>query len=523
MIPTTHPVRVVNQVVDLLNIDTLLTDYKGGGTSSFHPRLMLKVLVYAYLNNIYSSRKIARLLEENIHYMWLSGESRPDFRTINYFRGKRLMGKFEDIFRQVVELLHEEGFVSLQVQYIDGTKLESASNRYTFVWKGSVEKHDQRLRNKVDAVLQQIEAEIRNEEEEESVTTATPELSTEAFMERVARISRKVKERNSITKAQQKALDQVITEALPKLETYEHHLLQMGERNSYSKTDPDATFMRMKEDHMRNGQLKPAYNVQISTENQFITHYGIYQRPGDTATLIPYLESFKKIYGTQSEAVVADAGYGSEQNYEYLLNHQITPFVKYSYFHLEQKRKYKNNPFLPQNLYYNRDGDYLVCPMGQHMEFKRKSVRTTDLGYRYTVSIYQAKRCEGCSLRGMCHQGKGNRMIEINHQLNEYKKYVRNLLNSEEGLYHRSQRPVEPEAVFGQIKHNNLFNRFRLRSVVKVNIEFGLIAMAHNLKKMVMKGNITTQILENRVKSTNIDSSFYFWKQKTLQIGPMAA
>ena len=523
MIPVTHPVRVVNQVVDLLNIESLLTDYKGGGASSFHPRLMLKVLIYAYLNNIYSSRKIARQLEENIHYMWLSGDSRPDFRTINYFRGKRLAGKFEDIFRQVVELLHEGGFVSLEVQYIDGTKLESASNRYTFVWKGSVEKCDQRLRKKVDAVLQQVETEIRKEDEEESVTTATPELSTESFKERVAQISRKVKERNGIAKEQQKALEQVVTEALPKLETYEHHLQQMGERNSYSKTDPDATFMRMKEDHMRNGQLKPAYNVQISTENQFITHYGIYQRPGDTTTLIPHLESFRKIYGVQSEAIVADAGYGSEQNYEYLLNHHITPFVKYSYFHLEQKRKCKNNPFLPQNLYYNKEGDYLVCPMGQRMEFKRKNVRTTDLGYRYIVSIYQAKRCEGCSLRGMCHQGKGNRTIELNHQLNEYKQYVKKLLNSEEGLYHRSQRPVEPEAVFGQIKNNSLFNRFRLRSTDKVNIEFGLVALAHNLKKMAIKGKVNTKIVQNREMSIPIYRPFCFRKQRTLEVGLMAA
>jgi hypothetical protein len=297
----------------------------------------------------------------------------------------------------------------------------------------------------------------------------------------------------------------------------------MGERNSYSKTDPDATFMRMKEDHMRNGQLKPAYNVQISTENQFITHYGIYQRPGDTATLIPHLESFRKMYGTQSEAVVADAGYGSEHNYEYFLNHGITPFVKYSYFHLEQKRKYKNNPFLPQNLYYNKDGDYLVCPMGQHMEFTGKSVRTTDLGYRSTVSIYQAKRCEGCPLRGMCHQGKGNRKIEINHQLNEYKQYVRTLLNSEEGLYHRSQRPVEPEAVFGQIKHNSLFNRFRLRSIVKVNTEFGLVAMAHNLKKMAINGRINTKITQNREMSIKIDQHFSLWHRRIIKVATTAA
>lgn len=139
LIPATHPVRVLNSIVDRLDVSQVLASYKGGGNSCFHPRMMLKVLIYAYLNNIYSSRKIERQLQEHLHYMWLSGGARPDFRTINYFRGKRLKDSFDGIFTQVVELLHSEGFVSLEVQYIDGTKIESASNKYTFVWRGSIE------------------------------------------------------------------------------------------------------------------------------------------------------------------------------------------------------------------------------------------------------------------------------------------------------------------------------------------------------------------------------------------------
>lgn len=157
LIPLTHSVRVVNAMIDRLDVDAILRTYRGGGNSCFHPRQMLKILVYAYLNNIYSSRRIAQQLSENIHYMWLSGGAKPDFRTINYFRGKRLKGTFEELFRQVVELLHKEGFVSLEVQYIDGTKIESAANKYSFVWRGSVEKHDKRLREKTDAVLREIE------------------------------------------------------------------------------------------------------------------------------------------------------------------------------------------------------------------------------------------------------------------------------------------------------------------------------------------------------------------------------
>ena len=178
LIPLTHSVRVVNAIIDRLDVDDILHTYRGGGNSCFHPRQMLKILVYAYLNNIYSSRRIAQQLSENIHYMWLSGGAKPDFRTINYFRGKRLKGIFDDLFRQVVELLHKEGFVSLEVQYIDGTKLESAANKYGFVWRGSVEKYDKRLREKTDAVLREIE-QVICEENREPDTEQT--LSSEEF------------------------------------------------------------------------------------------------------------------------------------------------------------------------------------------------------------------------------------------------------------------------------------------------------------------------------------------------------
>lgn len=189
LIPATHPVRIVNTVIDALNVDHLLSSYRGGGDSCFHPRQMLKILIYAYLNNIYSSRRIEQCLDENIHYMWLGGGIKPDHRTINYFRGKRLNGSFDTLFTQIVELLHREGFVSLQVQYIDGTKIESAANKYSFVWRGSVEKYDARLRAKTDAVLREIEKTI---DAENCDTTEDKTLSTKEFSSRVERIKERM-------------------------------------------------------------------------------------------------------------------------------------------------------------------------------------------------------------------------------------------------------------------------------------------------------------------------------------------
>ena len=474
------PVRLVNMVVDDLDLTSLINTYKGGGTTSFCPRMMLKVLFYAYMRNIYSCRKIEAALLENIHFMWLSGKQFPDFRTINDFRGKRLKGQITSIFRNIVLMLMESGYVSLDVQYIDGTKIESASNRYTFVWRKSVEKNKLKLEAKVNNILHQIDKGIQ-EDNNAALETPTP-IDCNLIRDKVKLINEKEK----LSKEDKKSIKE-LEKHQAKLEEYQKHLDILGDRNSYSKTDPEATFMRMKEDHMGNGQLKPSYNVQISTEDQFITNYGIYQDPGDTSTFNDYMDSFEEKYGRQSKEVVADSGYGSEQNYEYLEDKEVDNYVKYSYFHKEQKKSFKNNPFLADNLFYNPEGNFYVCPMGQKMRLIGTSQRVSARGYQSNHSHYQAIRCEGCPLRGGCHQSKGNRTIEINHNLLRHKQIARANLMSERGLMHRSKRPIEPEAVFGQIKSNWRFNRFRLRGLKKVTVEFGLISISINLAKMMKK------------------------------------
>lgn len=511
LVPENHMVRVVDAVIDRLDISDILSTYRGGGNSAFNPKMMLKVLVFAYLSNVYSSRRIEELLKRDIYFMWLAGMKRPDFRTINYYRGKRLKVGFDTVFTQVVRLLHEEGFVSLKVQYIDGTKIESVANKYTFVWRGSVEKYDARLKAKTEALLRQIEQNHAIEDKENPVPE---ELTAEEVTKRVERIKEKV-DADNLGKEERKALKQIETDSVPRMNRYKEQLETMGSRNSYSKTDPDATFMRMKEDAMLNGQLKPGYNVQISTENQFITNFGIYQRPTDTLTMISYLESFKARYGMQSEEIVADSGYGSEENYEYMFSNGMTPYVKYNMFHVEQRRGYRNNPFRVSNLFYNPDDDFYVCPMGQKLKFIRQEKRYTASGYQQTVSVYRAGRCEGCPLRGQCHKSKRDRQIEVNHTLDDYKARARELLTSEQGIKHRSNRPIEPEAVFGQIKECGRFRRLRLKGLTGAKIDFGLKALAHNLRKLAQawaKSSFFDKFLSSGTAKqlyTSPDISFY--------------
>ena len=497
-IPENHPVRLVDSVVNNLDISDLINMYLGGGCSAYHPRMMIKILFYSYLSNIYSCRKIAKALTENIHFMYISGNSTPDFRTINEFRGKILRDKIKDLFAEVVKMLVELGYVSLDVQYIDGTKIEAKSNKYTFVWKGSVEKYKEKLETKINTILSDIEDSIQSDNQELNTEELPKKINSDELKEKLSELNKKLKKP---TKKHEKELQKLQNEHLPRLEKYEKELEILGHRNSYSKTDSDATFMRMKEDHMMNGQLKPAYNTQISTENQFITHVSIHQKPNDTTTLESHLDGFEKAYQKQSKEVVADAGYGSQENYEMLEKKEITAYVKYNYFHKEQKRKIKNDPFLVQNLFYNQEQDFYVCPMGQRMEKIGIGKRTSSNGYESQVFYYQAKRCEGCPLRGMCHQSKGNRKIEVNHRLNELKNKAKELLTSELGIKHRSKRPIEVEAVFGQLKSNNKFNRFTFKGLKNVELEFILMSLGHNFRKM-------------SVKFTN--SSFFVDKSKKL-------
>ena len=492
LIPENHPVRTVSAIIDRLDISGIESTYKGGGTSSFHPRMLLKVIVYSYMCNVYSGRRMERLLHENVNYMWLSGMSCPDFRTINRFRSGRLCdGRFEELFRQTVVLMNEEGLVSLKVQYIDGTKIESVANRYTFVWKGSVEKNKAKLEAKADAVLKTAEEVLIQENSE----CSGEDPCLENLSDRTERILLKMDEQGISDRKLRNSVRKVKEESLPKLESYERHLEVLGDRNSYSKTDTDATFMRMKEDAMRNGQTKPGYNVQIATENQFITNYGIFSRPSDWGTLVPFLESFRSKYGKHSEEIVADSGYGNEENYEYMEKNGMDAYVKYTMFHAETKRKYVKNAFLIRNMYYNADEDYYVCPMGQHLDRCGTRHPVSDLGCRSEVAVYRAANCKGCPLRGMCYRARSDRRtIEVNHKADAFKRRVRELLTSERGMVHRSKRPIEPEAVFGDIKFNHGFKRFRLKSNRKVRVEFGLVALAHNLRKY-------PAILSSRIKS----------------------
>jgi transposase len=483
LIAQNHPVRIVNKVLEQIDVQPLITKYKAGGTSSFHPRMLLKVLVFAYINNIYSSRKIEEALQQNIHFMWLSGMSTPDHNTINRFRSERLKDVLRQIFTQVVQLLAAEGLLSIKELYTDGTKIEANANRYTFVWGNAIKSHKEKIKKQLDE-LWKYSQNIAAEELDDTDPSGFDQIDAEKVEQTIEKINEALKDKDIDSKIKQK-LSYAKKNWPVNLRKYEKQEKIMGEeRSSYSKTDTDATFMRMKEDHMKNGQLKPAYNLQISTNNQFIASYSIHQKTTDTNTLIPHVEQFEKDFAEKPKAVTTDAGYGSEENLQALENKDITAYVKYNRFDRQQNETIKDKkPFAADKLFYNKEKDCYYCPMGQQMDNIGTATKTTSTGFKQQVTSYQARNCEGCPLRGVCHKAKGNRSIEINHNLNRLKQKADELLLSQEGVRHRKQRPCDVEPVFANIKSNHHFRRFMLRGTEKVSIEAGLLALAHNLRK----------------------------------------
>jgi len=491
LIPENHMVRVVNRAIDSMNTKPLFDLYPGGGTSAYNPVMMLKVIVYAYADKIYSSRRIAKATRENINFLWLTGNVQLDFMTINRFRGERLKGIIDDIFTEVVDLLLREGYIKFENYFLDGTKIESAAGKYSWVWGKSTKRYKEKLKKKVAEHLASISL-IEQEESEEYSGADLPEMgngkpiSSESIREAAIKIDERLSEDPS-NRELKKARKAIEKDYLPRMEKYEGQEKILESRRSYSKTDTDATFMRMKEDHMKNGQLKPGYNVQMGTENQFVTGYSIHQKPGDTLCMKPHLDRVKEMNGRLPDTIIADAGYGSEENYEYLESEKIEHYVKYNTFHKEKSSKWQKDATRVQNWLYVEGNDEYICGHGRYFVFLYEKNQRSDNGYKSRVRVYESEDCSGCPFRDNCvKSGKpdAHRRIYVNRRLNELKDSAKASLDSEKGLEMRSRRSLEVESAFGDIKGNFRVRRFLLRGLEKVKLEWGLYSIGYNMRKI---------------------------------------
>lgn len=489
LIPANHIVRTVNELIDGMDTSKIDETYSHLGAHSYDPKMMTKIIVYAYIQKIYSSRQIAKAVRENINFIWLAGGNQPDFRTINRFRTEKMQVHIEKVFYEVIKILIDKKYVKYENYFVDGTKIESTANRYTFVWEKSRDYYERRLKKNVRQMLAEIQRETALENRRygdhdlEEVGEDAEPLTTEEIKEIARHIDEEVK-KNPTDKTLKKAQKKMNEDYLPRLEKYEEQKEILDGRNSYSKTDPDATFFHMKDDHMRNGQLKPGYNVQIGTENQFVLHYSLHQAANDQNLLEAHIQGFKDRHGKYPETVVADSGYGNLENYFFLEKQGITGCVKYPWFHREQKKSFKNRIYDFQNWEYVKSEDKFICPQGHDVTVLKDSFERTKTGFLNKLRVYQCGSCEACPNRKNCCKGKGNRTLYVNWDWERKKAKARDLLLSDRGKKLRGLRCAEVENVFGQIKWNYSFNRFHLRGLKKVSLEWGLVCLAHNLRHL---------------------------------------
>ena len=433
-IPDNHIVRTVDKVIDDLKLSPLFDTYKGGGTSSYSPRMLLKVMTYGYIERIYTSRTIAKALKENIYFMWLSGMSTPDFTTINNFRSKRLKESVDDVFSSVVEVMIKGGYIKAENLFIDGTKIEANANRYSYIWKKNVERHESMIKDRVKNLLSHIE-DLQKEEDAEYGSHNLEEYEGNLTAEQIEKVVEEINQKISKWGESKTAISDVkkLKKEVPKLKKYQKQKDMLGGRNSCSKTDNDATFFKMKEDHHGMSQLKPGYNVQIATENQFILGYGIYQKAADTSVFIPFMDRIKDQLHIPAKNVITDAGYGSEENYDYVVRNNIGNYIKYNNFDYEKTNEYKKRNYISDRFVYNHEKDQYECPSGQVLDFAYIKKTKTENGYKSERIVYKSRCCEGCQYKEKCCKGLNNRTIEVSPRLIEFKITARQNLESENG------------------------------------------------------------------------------------------
>ncbi|RCW62149.1 IS1182 family transposase, partial [Saliterribacillus persicus] len=493
----------VHHLVEQIPEEAFASFVRPTGCPAYHPRMMMKIILCAYTQSVFSGRKIEALLKDSVRMMWLAQGHEPSYRTINRFRvNPEVKELLRQSFVQFRCQLVQEELIEEEAIFIDGTKIEANANKFTFVWRKSVERYSAQLVEKSNQMYEELlEKEIIPEIERESteeLTTQELEKVVEKLEETVKDYDKKIETSEDVSERKQlrslrKAPKQYVKQYkdyLARKEKYHHAMQVFGDRNSYSKTDQDATFMRMKDDYMKNGQLKAGYNVQIATEGQYTLAYDVFPNPTDTRTFIPFLDNIEKNYFTLPPYIVADAGYGSEQNYEdVVLNRKRIPLITYNMYRKEKKKKYKQDPFNVMNWEYDQESDAFLCPNNKQLPFKYISKRTDKHHFTRTFNVYECEDCSNCPLRSQCTKAKegNNRKIYYNQKWEQQKAYTREQLSEKETGKLYGKRKIDVEPVFGFLKANLSFTKMSVRGKEKVESELGFAFMAVNLRKYTAK------------------------------------
>lgn len=496
-LPTDDPVRLLNSICDELDYSELYKTYDRAWRK-YDPKMLFKLIVYGYIRGYYSCRDIEKACHRDICFMWLlNGSSVPDSATFARFQNERLVSVIEKLFYQFIMLLHNQGEIPFENIFVDGTKIEANANKYTFVWKSAIEKFSSKLSVKSEQKLNEIKQRYSLSKGLNTVQTLTA-VNTLAELYGITFAVGKGKHKTQL----QKDIE-LLTEYSEKENKYGKYLSLIGtNRKSMSKTDHDATFMHLKEDYMRNGQLKPAYNIQIGVESEYIVGISSYTERNDVRTLIPFLERIKINTNTVYPNVIADAGYESEENYTYLNDNNQVSFIKPQNYELSKTRKYKTDIFRAENMEYSKDKDCFICPQGNELKYIYSRHYTSANGYGIENKIYRADNCKNCPLKDKCFSSKREyKEIKVSLRFLEQRKKSTTNITSKRGIKLRVNRSIQVEGAFGVIKQDMRFKRFLTRGKRKTEAQFFILAFAFNVMKLQSRlenGRFNSDLFEIR-------------------------
>ncbi|WP_434737681.1 IS1182 family transposase [Limosilactobacillus sp.] len=508
-----HPARYINQLVEGLAIrkPNIM-----GRPREYDPRMLLKLVLLAYSYGIISCRKIERFARENIVAMWLTQEQRPTYRTIARFViSKDLAEMIQSSFKEFHDYLKAQGMID-EASFIDGTKILANANKYSFVWKKRTIKYRELNVEKARKLLQEIkQVEVKIAVDENNFDVDQLDTIIALLEQRIEELNQQVSETAKVSpnpakqeRRHAKKYRRALEHCRQKNLEYRTQIQIAGSRNSYSKTDHAATFMRVKEDPMRNGQTKPAYNLQIMTSSQFTLGYDLMQNPTDTRTLIPFLKQLaqNEVLGRE---IVADAGYGSERNYKYLEDElpDCTALIPYSTMIKENSRKWRSDDRKVMNWEYHEDDDYYVNPAGVRFNFKRYAYRNDKYKFHRDFKVYQAEKYdENHQVIPQALTPRGNtKYIMVNPQWEYFKAKARKSL-SKSTTY--SRRKYDVETVFGNLKAYLGFKRFTVRGLKKAKSQIGIALMALNMKKIAGRLSIFSINFKKRKNRSEFQMKF---------------
>ena len=508
-IPSDDPVRLLNAFVEGMNLSDLYSTYDRIRKNQASPRQMLKIVIYASMNRIYSSRDIETSCRRDINFMYLlDGAPVPDHSTIARFISMHLSQCSKQIMSQVGTILLELGEISGENIFVDGTKIESAANKYTFVWKKAVSKNMVKLTDKICVFCVECE-------ELYGIKVVYKDRISQSTLERLKKKLYKLKNDEDIEfvhgTGKRKTLLQrsveTLEEYMEKLKEYNHKIAMCGNRNSYSKTDTDATFMRMKEDAMLNGQLKPAYNLQHGVDSEYVTWVGIYPNPTDTLTLIPFLKDMEKYQSFKYKNIVADAGYESEENYVFIESNGQSGYIKPQNYELSKTRKFKKDISRRENMDYDAETNSYTCRNGRQLLAVSKKKEKTASGYERIITIYECENCNGCPYKKECIKGNNyktafedrKKRLSVSRELEKKRAECLERITSPYGVQLRMNRSIQAEGSFANVKEDMNFRRYLYRGKENVLAQSILLAIGFNINKFhhkIMSGRTGTHLFE---------------------------